>query len=112
MVFSDLFFIFVFLPSFVVIYLIAAWLDKKVFFRQKEGVILFDDDPHKSGYQRPRIHRTKHRARDFLPVILCVGRAGVYLPDDNLRDNKLFVRIVDSCHLKAEEDVACNRLDS
>ena len=53
MVFSDLFFIFVFLPSFVVIYLIAAWLDKKVFFRQKEGVILFDDDPHKSGYQRP-----------------------------------------------------------
>ena len=36
MVFSDLFFIFVFLPSFVVIYLIAAWLDKKVFFRQKD----------------------------------------------------------------------------
>ncbi|MDE6026909.1 MAG: MBOAT family protein, partial [Muribaculaceae bacterium] len=53
MVFSDLFFIFVFLPAFMVLYLIAAWLDRKVLFRGKEGVIMFDEDPKKSGYQRP-----------------------------------------------------------
>ncbi|MBD5329277.1 MAG: MBOAT family protein [Bacteroides sp.] len=54
MVFSDLFFIFVFLPAFVVVYLICAWLDKKVFFQGKEGVIMFDEDPEKSGYQHPK----------------------------------------------------------
>ena len=52
MVFSDLFFIFVFIPAFVLVYLVAAWLDKKVLLRHKEGVIVFDEDPRKSGISR------------------------------------------------------------
>lgn len=37
MVFSDLFFIFVFIPAFALTYLLAAWLDKKVFARRVEA---------------------------------------------------------------------------
>ncbi len=64
MVFSDLFFIFVFLPAFVVLYLLAAWIDKKVLFREKEGTILFDEDPEKAGLQHPGF-----RARNIALVI-------------------------------------------
>ncbi|MDE7413801.1 MAG: MBOAT family protein [Muribaculaceae bacterium] len=64
MVFSDLFFIFVFIPAFALLYLFATWLDKKVFFRHKEGVILFDEDPKEAGFQKP-----KFRARNFALVI-------------------------------------------
>lgn len=42
MVFSDLFFIFVFIPAFALTYLLAAWLDKKVLSRR--SVLLTADD--------------------------------------------------------------------
>lgn len=53
MVFSDLFFIFVFLPAFVLLYLVAAWLDKKVLFRHKEDTAVFDDSSEISGHRVP-----------------------------------------------------------
>ena len=33
MVFSDLFFLFVFIPAFAILYLLAGWVDKKLLFR-------------------------------------------------------------------------------
>lgn len=43
MVFSDLFFIFVFLPAFALMYLLATWLDKKVLPKRRVSVYYQED---------------------------------------------------------------------
>lgn len=66
MVFSDLFFIFVFLPAFILLYLVATWLDKKVFYHGNQGAILFDSD---AGSPEDAISHPGFRCRNIALMI-------------------------------------------
>lgn len=58
MVFSDLFFIFVFIPSFALVYLLATWLDKKILPKKSLSVI---SDGDSGEYYLREIPRFKAR---------------------------------------------------
>lgn len=53
MVFSDLFFIFVFIPAFALTYLLATWLDKKVLFRRSDA-LYYDEERLEKGGASPK----------------------------------------------------------
>ena len=46
MVFSDLFFLFVFIPAFAILYLLAGWVDKKLLFRPDKLCYVADDEDY------------------------------------------------------------------
>lgn len=54
MVFSDLFFIFVFIPAFALTYLLAAWLDKKVLYRAPDSIYYDEAEMARAVKSHPR----------------------------------------------------------
>ena len=75
MVFSDLFFLFVFIPAFAILYLLAGWVDKKLLFRPDKLCYVADDEDYgieeqgSSQADARRGDRPGFAARNFALVI-------------------------------------------
>lgn len=73
MVFSDLFFIFVFIPAFILCYLVAGWIDKKVLWRRPEPITdsgeLYSLEEGSQTGVRKREDRPRFLMRNLMLVI-------------------------------------------
>ena len=56
MVFSDLFFIFVFIPAFALVYLLATWLDKRVLPKRKASIYYDERATERPAAETPAFH--------------------------------------------------------